>query len=106
CPSRRCVRPKGRFRGLGRLLWADQDDGCGSIARRPRFEMRPLAYSTSARRSISSNDRLHRILFISTNSANSSLQSTSVTGPENRQRQVWVESANSISEPAAVRSVL
>jgi hypothetical protein len=33
----------------------------------------------------------HRIPFISTNSANGGLQSTSVTGTENRQRRVWVE---------------
>src|SRR5437870_892364 len=42
----------------------------------------------------SGNDRLHRILFFSKNSANGSLQSTSVTGPENRQRRVWVDSAS------------
>ena len=33
-------------------------------------------------------------------------QSTSVTGPENRDSQVRVDSANSISEAAAVRSAL
>ena len=44
-----------------------------------------------------SNDSLHRILFISTNSANGRLQSTSVSGPENRQRRVWVDSGLSRS---------
>jgi hypothetical protein len=37
------------------------------------------------------NVRCHRILIFATSSANGRLQSTPVSGQENRDRQVWVE---------------
>jgi len=49
---------------------------------------------------------LHRILFLSTNSANGRLQNTSVTGPENRQRRVWVDFGLSLISKADVRQII
>jgi len=61
-----------------------------SIARRSPFECgRSPAVLLLA--GISGYDRLHRMLFTSTNSANGGLQSTPVSRPENRQRRVWVD---------------
>jgi hypothetical protein len=42
------------------------------------------------------NGRSHRTLHFSANSANGGLQSTSVTGPEDRQWRVWVDSVEKL----------
>jgi hypothetical protein len=47
------------------------------------------------RRQLPGNGRAHRTLHFSVNSANGGLQSTSVTGPEKRQRRVWVDDRHS-----------
>jgi hypothetical protein len=47
---------------------------------------------------------LGRILFFSKNSANGSLQSTSVTGPENRQRRVWGRTVTFDDQTARVQT--
>jgi hypothetical protein len=61
-----------------------------SFAHRRRFEVRPFGYSFQNCQQLSANGRFHLALPFSTNSANGGLQSTSVTGPEKRQRRVWV----------------
>jgi hypothetical protein len=75
---------------VGWLLLQTSTGWSGSIAHRRRFEVRPFGYSFQNCQQLSGNGRFHLALHFSTNSANGGLQSTSVTGPEKRQRRAWV----------------
>jgi hypothetical protein len=77
----------------------------GSFAHRRTFESGRSVAILLTRRQKSAHGRVNRILIFSTISINGRLQSTPVSGQENRDRQVWVESASSLRFGQRLQSV-